>query len=134
MKILKRFIIYGITGLVLEIIYTGLASLLKGDLSMHGNTFLVMIPIYGLAAFLEPLHGYLRSDPWWLRGLIYLALIWITEYLCGVLLKIVLGSCPWHYCDLLNINGYITFRMAPEWFLTGLGFEYLHNYLDSLSL
>jgi len=56
MKTLKRFLIYGIIGLVLEVIYTGLASLLKGDLSMQGFTFLVMMPIYGLAVFLEPLH------------------------------------------------------------------------------
>lgn len=134
MKVLKRFLIYGVAGLVLEIVYTGIASLLKGDLSMQGNTFLVMMPIYGLIVFLEPVHDYLHSEPWWIRGLIYLALIWITEYACGVLLNIALGSCPWHYCDHLNINGYITLRMAPEWFLAGLGFESFHYFLDSIPL
>ena len=134
MKTLKRFLIYGIIGLVLEVIYTGLASLLKGDLSMQGFTFLVMMPIYGLVVFLEPLHNRLRPYLWWVRGLIYLAIIWITEYSCGIILAGVLGNCPWHYCDLLNINGYITLRMAPEWFLAGLGFEALHDFLDTLPL
>ncbi|MDP4160906.1 MAG: hypothetical protein Q8911_14270, partial [Bacillota bacterium] len=39
MKTLKRFFIYGIIGLVLEVIYTGVASLIKGDYSMQGFTF-----------------------------------------------------------------------------------------------
>ncbi len=70
MKKYKRFLIYGILGLVIEVIYTGMASLLKGDFSMQGFTFLVMIPIYGLAIFFEPLHNRLRSNPWWIRGLV----------------------------------------------------------------
>lgn len=131
MKTLQRFMIYGILGLVLEVIYTGLASLLKGDFSMQGFTFLVMMPIYGLAVFLEPLHNYLRPYPWWIRGLIYLTTIWMIEYSCGVLLALILGRCPWNYSDHLNINGYITLRMASDWFLVGLGFEFLHDFLDT---
>ncbi|AET70723.1 putative membrane protein [Desulfosporosinus orientis DSM 765] len=132
MKTLKRFIFYGTIGLLVEVIYTGLASLLHGDLSMHGFTFLVMIPIYGLSVFLEPLHNLLRPNPWWIRGFIYLALIWTIEYFSGAILASVLGSCPWRYGDSLNIHGYITLRMAPEWFLAGLGFEILHDFLDKL--
>jgi uncharacterized membrane protein len=134
MKTLKRFIIYGIIGLVLEVIYTGLASLLKGDLSMQGFTFLVMMPIYGLAVFLEPLHDLLQPYPWWIRGLTYLAIIWLTEYSFGVIFAGVFGKCPWHYSDILNINGYITLRMAPEWFLAGFGFEFLHDSLNTLQI
>ena len=132
MKNLKRFLTYGIIGLVLEVIYTGLASLLKGDLSMQGFTFLVMMPIYGLSVFLEPLHDHLRPYPWWNRGLIYLVTIWVIEYSCGIILAGVLGHCPWRYSDPLNVNEYITLRMAPEWFLAGLGFEVLHDFLDTL--
>lgn len=128
-----RFLIYGAMGLVLEVTYTGLYSLLKGDFSMAGKTFLVMFPIYGLALLLEPVHNFLRPYPRWIRGLHYLALIWTGEYLYGYLLQTVLGACPWHYRDLLNIHGLITLRMGPEWFLTGLGFEYLHDFLCPLA-
>ncbi|MBC2724857.1 MAG: hypothetical protein HGJ97_19760, partial [Desulfosporosinus sp.] len=103
-----------------------------GDLSMQGFTFLIMIPIYGLAIFLEPLHAKLRPHPWWIRGLTYLALIWTIEYSSGYILALILGKCPWNYTDTLNVNGYITLRMAPEWFLAGLGFEHLHDFLDRL--
>jgi len=101
---------------------------------MHGFTFLVMIPIYGLAVFIEPLHNHLRPFPWWIRGLMYLGTIWMIEYISGVMLAGVLGNCPWHYCDKLSVYGYITLSMAPEWFLTGLGFEVLHDFLDELPI
>jgi len=129
MNMLVRFTIYGLTGLVLEVVYTGLASLLAGDLSMHGFTFLVMFPVYGLAVFLEPVADRLRPYPWWGRGLVYLVLIWLVEYLSGSIMRYALGACPWNYRDPLNINGYITLRMAPEWFLAGLGFERIHDFL-----
>jgi len=132
MKIFKRFLIYGIIGLVLEVVYTGLASLLKGGHRMEGFTFLVMIPIYGLAVFLEPLHNHLRPSPWWIRGLMYLGTIWMIEYSSGVILAGALGDCPWHYCDKLNFNAYITFSMAPQWFFAGFLFEVLHDFLDEL--
>jgi uncharacterized membrane protein len=132
MKTMKHFLIYGLIGLILEVVYTGLASLIQGDLSMQGFTYLVMFPIYGLGVFLEPLHRYLKLSPWWLRGLVYLGAIWIIEYCSGALLAYLLGTCPWHYTDRLNINGLITLRMAPEWFLTGLGFEILHDFLERI--
>lgn len=134
MKTLKRFLIYGISGLVVEVIYTGMASLFRGDLSMQGFTFLVMIPIYGLFVFLEPIHDYLRPSSWFIRGMVYLLTIWTIEYSSGLIFASLLGHCPWSYCDPLNVNGYITWRMAPEWFLVGLGFELLHDFLDSLPL
>lgn len=134
MKKLTRFLIYGIIGLALEVIYTGLASLIAGDLSMQGFTFLVMLPIYGMAVFLEPVHRQIRFSPWWVRGGIYLVLIWLIEYMSGALFALFLGKSPWLYHDPLNINGYITLRMAPEWFLAGLGFEKIHDFLDRLDL
>ncbi|KLU59319.1 hypothetical protein CEB3_c43050 [Peptococcaceae bacterium CEB3] len=131
---MTRFFIYGLTGLALEVVYTGLASLLKGDWSMQGFTFLVMFPIYGLAVLLEPVHERVRPYPWWLRGVIYLVLIWGIEYLSGAAFTVLLGHSPWYYTDSLNINGYITLRMAPDWFLAGLGFEWLHDVLGRVRL
>ena len=134
MKTGTRFFIYGLIGLALEVIYTGLASLLQGDLSMHGFTFLVMLPVYGMAVFLEPVHERIRLLPWWLRGGIYLVLIWSIEFVSGAVFEVLLGKSPWLYDDWLNIHGYITLRMAPEWFLAGLGFEKVHDFLERIPL
>ncbi|CAA7599642.1 Putative ABC-transporter type IV [Acididesulfobacillus acetoxydans] len=131
---MTRFFIYGLTGLALEVVYTGLASLLRGDWSMQGFTFLVMFPVYGAAVLLEPVHERIRPYPWWLRGAIYLILIWGIEYLSGAVFTVLLGYSPWYYTDSLNINGFITLRMAPDWFLAGLGFERLHDILDRVRL
>jgi uncharacterized membrane protein len=129
---LLRFFLYGFIGLTLEVIYTGLSALIHGDWRMPGYTFLVMIAIYGLAVFLEPVHNRIRPLPWWTRGLIYLFLIWGIEYYSGLFLKVLLGECPWNYTDPLNIQGLITLKMAPEWFFAGLGFEFLHDLFDRL--
>ncbi len=127
--LIQHFIIYGLLGLIIEVVYTGLRSLLSGDFSMHGFTFLVMFPIYGLAVFLEPLVLYLTPLPWWIRGLFYLTLFWITEYATGTILLVLLGYCPWSYRDSLNINGLISLRMTPEWCFAGLGFEKIFKFL-----
>lgn len=128
--LLKHFLIYGLLGLIAEVIYTGLASLLAGDFSMHGFTFLIMLPIYGLAVFLEPFVIFLKPLPWWIRGLFYIVSFWLIEYITGILLLAILGNCPWNYKDPLNINGLITLRMAPEWFIAGLGFERVYHFLQ----
>lgn len=134
MNKIARFLIYGLIGLAVEVVYTGLGSLLQGDWSMHGFTFLVMLPVYGLAIFLEPVHDRIRHYPWWARGFIYLVLIWGIEYLSGAAFTVLLGRSPWNYEDPLNIHGYITLRMAPEWFLAGLGFEWLHDFLNRVQI
>lgn len=134
MNKMMRFFIYGLVGLAVEVVYTGFASLLHGDWAMHGNTFLVMLPVYGLAVFLEPVHERLLGHPWWVRGFVYLALIWGIEYMSGAAFTVLLGHSPWYYEDPLNIHGYITLRMAPEWFVAGLGFEKLHAFLNRIQL
>ena len=60
---MKRFLIYGVSGWGLEIMWTGIGSLLRGDLMLSGFSYLWMFPIYGLARFLEPLHDQLRPGP-----------------------------------------------------------------------
>jgi uncharacterized membrane protein len=70
-----RFILYGFLGWILEIIFTGSGSLLRGSISLTGYTYLWMFPIYGLAVFLEPIHDGIRKAPWPIRGLIWVALI-----------------------------------------------------------
>ena len=54
-------------------------------------------------------------------------LIYATEFTSGLLLKELLGVCPWYYKnDLLSIYGLITLRYMPVWFATGLIFEKIH--------
>ncbi|MCL4515807.1 MAG: putative ABC transporter permease [Firmicutes bacterium] len=125
---LARLIIYGLLGWIMEIIWTGLGSAIHGNWRLVGKTYLWMFPIYGLAVFLEPIHDRIRPLPAWVRGLIWMAVIFAIEYLAGWVLKLVTGSCPWDYSRTpYSINGFIRLDYAPAWFAVGLLFERVHD-------
>ena len=47
----KTFFICGLTGWCMEILFTSLGGLLRGDLLLNGHTSIWMFPIYGLKWF-----------------------------------------------------------------------------------
>lgn len=128
-----HFIIYGLLGWCLEILWTGLGSFLKRDVRLTGKTYLWMFPIYGSAVLLEPVHDFIRHWPLWDRGIVWMLLCFIVEYLTGWILRRMLGTAPWNYSRAaLNINGLIRLDYAPAWFIAGLLFERIHDWLDWL--
>jgi len=132
---LRRFIIYGFTGWCLEIFWTGLGSLIKGDRKLRGWTYLWMFPIYGLAVFLEPVHEFIRDWPIYIRGFVYVSFIWLIEYSAGFILKNTVRVCPWDYSKAaFSINGLIRLDYGPAWFIAGLLFERLHDFLVKVSI
>lgn len=125
-----RFIIYGLAGWILETLFTGADSLLKGDLTMYAFTYLWMFPIYGLSILLEPVHEHIRHLPVVVRGGVYTLLLFAGEYSTGKMLQLLIGKCPWDYGTGPYIfDGIIKLSFIPVWFLAGLGFELLHDYL-----
>lgn len=129
----KRFIIYGLLGFCLEVLWTGFNSLLKGDIKLTGWTYIWMFPVYGLAVFLEVVHDRIRYLPIIVRGGIYTVLIFGAEYGSGLLFRSILGVCPWNYGDgPLSIDGLITLKYIPVWFIVGLLFEKMHDTLISI--
>nr|WP_318684818.1 hypothetical protein [uncultured Acetatifactor sp.] len=122
---LHNFILCGITGWCMEILFTSLDSFRRRDMKLMGNTSIWMFPIYGCAAFLAPIGKLLRKKPIWLRGLTYTGLIFSTEYITGSLLS-RRTLCPWDYKrSRWNVNRYIRLDYAPFWFFAGLLFEKL---------
>lgn len=100
-----------------------MGALFAHDYSMTGHSSIIMFPIYGSAAFIEPIWRRLCNKPIVLRGLIYTICIYAVEYISGLLLR-TLGICPWDYTgDPTNINGLIRLDFAPFWFVAGLIFE-----------
>lgn len=131
---LKRFVIYAFAGWCGEIIFTGMTSLLKGDPSLTGKTYIWMFFVYGLAVFLEPVHDQIRSAPVIVRGGIYMVLIFTTEYLTGWILNMLIGQCPWDYGNSMVAYRYIRLDFMPIWFFAGLLFEKLHDSIRYLGL
>lgn len=116
----------------MEVFWTGIASLFKGDTALMSHSSIWMIVIYGMALFLEPFQNMLKNKNWFIRGLVYMLLIYFTEYITGFILDIF-DIQVWRYTDILNINGYITGTFAPLWFAVGLFFERVRLWLDNVS-
>lgn len=126
----------GVTGWCLEVMFTSVESMMLHDWRLMGKTSLLMFPIYGLGALLTPIG---QTVDRWLQvtpgevlagtdrlvrhGMLYMVIIFVAEYLFGMLLKAG-GVCPWDYSGLhSNIDGLIRLDFAPLWFMTGLLFE-----------
>lgn len=115
----------------MEILWTGWASLLKGDFALRGVSYLWMFPIYGSGVFLEPLHDRLRELHWFLRGLLWIIVIFTIEFVSGAFIKMSVGVIPWDYtgASALSIGGFIRLDYAPAWFIVGLLYEKIHDFL-----
>ena len=129
-----RFIIYGLIGWCMEIVWTGLNSFLKGDVKLTGRTYIWMFFIYGLAVFFEPVLQRISHLNIILRGGLYATIIFTVEYLTGWVLKKVLGVCPWDYSKcIFSVGGLIRLDYAPAWFVAGLLFEQVYYGLERIS-
>lgn len=119
----RNFFLCGFLGWCLEVFWTGLHSLLDGQGTMMGKTSLLMFPIYGCAALIDPVYQRISKIPVLLRGCLYTVGIFVTEFFSGTLLK-SLGICPWDYSHTpFHFRGVIRFDYAPVWFAAGLFFE-----------
>ena len=118
-----RFVVCGLLGWCMEILWTGLNATLRGESTMTGKTSLLMFPIYGCAALIAPVYKKISAVPAFFRGCLYACCIFITEFASGSLLK-HFRICPWDYSHArLNYKGLIRLDFAPLWFAAGLFFE-----------
>ncbi len=125
-----RFLLYGLLGWTMEIVWTGFGSLIRGDFRLQGVSYLWMFPIYGLAVYLEPVHDRIRNFAWSIRGLIWTGIIFSIEFLAGLLLKVTVGIVPWDYSgSFYSVAGLIRLDYAPVWFTVGLIFERVHDFI-----
>ncbi len=131
---IKRFFIYGIVGWSMEIIWTGLYSLVTGDMTLQAYTSLWMFLIYGSAIFLEPLHDIIKDWNFIFRGIIWVVIIWGIEFSTGKILLNLLHAYPWQYFGNTAIEGLVRLDYAPAWFVAGLVFETIHKTLDNLKI
>lgn len=131
-----KFLCYGVIGWIIEIIYTGSGSLLVGSLKLTGHTYLWMLPIYGCAVFLEPFYERMRSSPWIVRGILWAGIIFLVEYLSGWILQTTIGVCPWDYSlySRYTLDGFIRLDYFPIWFMSGLLFEKISNFLNRIQV
>jgi len=130
---LIQFLIFGISGWMMEIIWTGLDSLFKRNYKLTATTSIWMFFIYGLVAFTGPIYDTLKMMPLIVRGGLYTLCIFISEYIIGICLKKV-KICPWDYSGCrFAVQGVIRLDFAPAWFTAGLIFERMHLLLKTVT-
>ncbi len=122
-----RFVLYGFLGWGLEVLWTGINSIRKGDRTLRGTSSLWMFPIYGMGVFLEPIINLLTLLPWTARGVTYMLCIFLAEYVSGCILK-KYSACPWDYSACMySVQGVIRLDYAPLWFIVGLVYEWIYR-------
>ena len=118
-----NFFLCGSIGWCLEILWTGLHSLRRGERRLLGQSSILMFPIYGMAAVIAPISQKLKKYSSLIRGFIYMSGIFIAEFITGTMLK-KYNMCPWDYSKCrFHVKGLIRLDFAPVWFLTGLIYE-----------
>lgn len=118
-------------GVTIEVALTGVVRLRKKrDWSLEGYSYVWMIPIYMLAwpilSFLYP-----RIEAWnfVLRGILYTTILLFVEYVSGLLLRKLLGECPWekqYKGKKWAVNNLVRLDYAPGWLVVALVFEQLY--------
>lgn len=124
MHYFKNFIKCGLCGWGFECFWTGLHSIIDGESKdLPCKTSIWMFPIYGMAAFIEPLYHVIKKRHIAIRGIIYTLCIFLAEFGTGYYLK-KKNRCPWDYSEAkTNYKGIVRLDYAPLWFIVGLIYE-----------
>ena len=136
-RVLWRFIIFALLGLLLEVFFTAAGALTRGHWNMHGHTSPWMMFDYGLMAILlmpmaRPLIR--RGVPLALRAVLYMIAIFLVEFASGWIFDLCSLEI-WDYSHLpYNLYGYITLLYCPFWYALGLAAECLYRKIDAVSL
>ena len=119
----RKFLICGLTGWCMEILFTAFDSFRRRELKLMGRTSVWMFPIYGMAVLIEPAYHLTKKFPALFRGFLYSAGIFAIEFLSGSFLK-KHSICPWDYSRAkTNVNGVIRLDYTPFWMAAGLIYE-----------
>lgn len=137
-KLLFMCLFFGCFEMATEVTWVALSNLVmhssvcdKPVWALTGNTYLWMFPIYAIIPVLaSPVISRIRSLHVLIRLLIYATTLYVVEFLSGMILDLVTGSCPWEYTSAGNVMGYIQLKYLPAWMLFTFLIERLYLYLD----
>ena len=130
---MMRFIIYGLLGWNIEVLWTGWCSLTSGDFNMIGRTSLWMFLIYGAGGLIfEKVFSKISRKSLFVRGLIWMCLIFAIEFISGSFLRLI-GITPWYYDGFFSVAGLIRLDYGPLWFLVGIVFEKIYYVIKRIT-
>ncbi|MBI1288311.1 MAG: hypothetical protein GC178_12125 [Flavobacteriales bacterium] len=127
------FVLYGGLGVTTEVFFTAIVDRINAgnldDLSLKGQSYIWMFPIYGITSILFPIgYNLLKNLNRLVRYFIYGAVILLVELITGFMLEQFTGRCPWEYQSGWHFGGYIRFDYLPLWMLFGAMIEEFHRF------
>ncbi len=136
-RVLVRVLLFALFGLLVEVFFTAISSLLRGNWNFRGGTSPWMMLDYGILGLaVAPISAALtkRRFPLAARAVVYMLGIFLVEYVSGEIFTLF-GLSIWDYSDLpLNLRGQITLTYAPFWFFLGLWLEFLNRRIDACAV
>ncbi len=130
------FLLYTALGISVEVIFTGIADIIRDhiagrdfDATMPCRASLWVIPVYAVSAtaafsIIGAWLPRLFSWPWWLRGTIYMIVIYCFEYIWALGLDNLLSIQVWNYENSeYHIWRYINPYFCVFWFAFGFALE-----------
>lgn len=128
MSLLVEMLIFAMFGLGIEVVFTAATDIKRGrPLHLMGYSSIWYMPLYMLApVFFWAVGDTLFPLHFILRGLIYMAGIFLVEFCSMFLLRKLLGSSPSqesYYASGWSVFGLIRLDFAPVMFVLGLVLE-----------
>lgn len=136
-RVVIRVVLFALLGLLVELFFTALGALLKGNINFSGHSSPWMMLDYGILGLLVgPMAGVMKRKrlPLLIRAAVYMLGIFLVEYVSGRIF-VAFGIHIWDYSHLpLNLHGQITLTYAPYWYALGLGLELLNKWIDACAV
>jgi hypothetical protein len=138
-----RLLFYACLGVTGEVVFTALCARLgvaltadvrddteaRASWRLKGHSFVWMIPIYGFGLLgFEMVHDIVRPEPWLVRGLVYVAGLYVIEHASGTVLERLTGAPIWRWTGP-GAWRHVHAAMAVVWLALGLALEPLHDAL-----
>ena len=128
MKYLFIWALLGIVGLLIEVVFTGISSVLRKDWAGTSRTFLFMHPVYataGMAVYVIYNNVIISNNPIIdavvLAIAFYVPLFYGFEALSGLASLKLFGRILWDYGhSRWSPMGLINFKYAPAWLILAL--------------
>lgn len=129
------FFIFGLLGIAFAIVVSAAKKSIGAKrLELTGETSLALFPLFGFIIVLYPLIALRISHlPWYGRGAIYMAAIFLVQYLAGLALT-KMNRCPWSYSGKGSLGGLVHISDAPLWFASGLAIEHVYPWVKAASV
>lgn len=137
-RVATRFLIFALGGMLGEVFYGALLTGWGGNMNMHGQSSPWMMIDYGLlGVILMPIATPLKKLklPLAARAFVYMLLIYLVEYVSGIIFTWGFGLRVWSYESIpYNLHGQIMLYSAPIWYTLGFCAEYAYKKVDAIAV